>query len=173
MTTTQDCATCGGVGIVNTGHLDGAGNSTDQNRPGCGPGGYPASLNNDEARIIEQIILSALAMGCSITVSNGGDDYEVFACTDADLIRPHVGVTDHTQFLIRAPATMMPRDTVWVLMVHGNSPHEVVADHSDTPFAADLLSAAASLAEAIAEDEIVRSMPFVYRPRHPATNIGE
>jgi hypothetical protein len=135
---------------------------------------YPRHLDPDEARIIDHIILPSLAAGHTISVESGGFGYDVDASTDVNAIRDHIGATDVTHLTILSDN---PGDKgCLVTLVHGNSPHEVIADRTASPFAEALLAPAFLLAGMIEELEnkrLVQALKFIHRPRAAETTIGE
>jgi hypothetical protein len=100
-----------------------------------------------EKRIVKQIVDTALAAGCLITVCDG-EDYPVKRSTDAKAIMAAIMSTDEDVLIIRkADGTKLGS----VYLAYGNDGYDVISDYVDTPEMAPLLAPAKALADKIEE----------------------
>lgn len=105
---------------------------------------YPDHLHPDQARIIDLIIKKALDQGNKISVYGEGE-LDLSRSRDYEKITAEVAATCQTDLRIRHGDRDVTLGTI--TLIHVNCPWEVIADHTDNPYCADLLVEASALAE--------------------------
>lgn len=96
-----------------------------------------------EKEIAARIICDAIAAGYSISVFNGGDDPEIARSRDPEAITKamRASIDDALVFYNHKDRLGM------VLLVYGNSGHDVISDYTDKPVIEALLKGANALAD--------------------------
>lgn len=87
-------------------------------------------MNNHETTEARALIAYLLAQGCELDVYDG-EERTVTDSTDADAVFAALATTDVDELIARRPDH---RSATFVL-IYGNGPGELIADHSDNPFA--------------------------------------
>lgn len=100
-----------------------------------------------EMAILSRIVADAIANGYTVSV-NDGEAWPVVRSRDAAKILAALRTTEADTLLFRD----IEEQTVGVVvLIYGNAPWEVIADHSDKPAIDDLLAGANALALQIEE----------------------
>ncbi len=103
---------------------------------------FPEHMNAGEKTIARALVKSALKARLRVWVLGCGV-CDLADCTDEDRITAEIAATDETTLVFRDSEG---RSVGMVLMVHGNAPWEVIADHTDTPEMRGLLANATAAA---------------------------
>ena len=77
-----------------------------------------------EAAIVRNAVHELLDHGFTLSVDNGGDDYEIDRSTDAEAVIAQLGNTDEDRLLARTGDKIKG----WVHFVYGNDGHDVICD---------------------------------------------
>lgn len=80
-----------------------------------------------EREIATKIVDDALAAGYSISVDNGGDEYEIKESTDKNAILAVMFATDEERVILSKDGK---HHSGWVYLVYGNDGWDVVCDYS-------------------------------------------
>lgn len=98
-----------------------------------------------EAAIVRNAVHELLDHGFTLSVDNGGDDYEIDRSTDAEAIIAELGHTDEDRLLARTGDVIKG----WVHFVYGNDGYDVICDMTVSlePYLPDTLAIAEGYAE--------------------------
>ena len=98
-----------------------------------------------EERIVRNAVHELLDQGFTLSVDNGGDDYEIDRATNAEEVIAELMNTDEDRLLARAGEEIKG----WVHFVYGNDGYDVICDLTVSlePYLPDTLA----LAEAYSE----------------------
>ena len=77
-----------------------------------------------EAAIVRNAVYELLDHGFTLSVDNGGDDYEIDRSVDPDAVIAELMNTDEDRLLARAGNSIKG----WVHFVYGNDGHDVICD---------------------------------------------
>lgn len=77
-----------------------------------------------EERIVHNAVHELLDHGFTLSVDNGGDDYEIDRSVDAEAVIAELMNTDEDRLLARAGESIKG----WVHFVYGNDGHDVICD---------------------------------------------
>jgi hypothetical protein len=106
-----------------------------------------ASDADCELHIIRQLVTTVLDKGFTVSVYDGGA-WPVKRSSDVATIMDALRSTDQDSLVIRDPTGPWSRVGI-VHLIYGNSPWEVIADHTDTPQMCELLEPADAAAKMI------------------------
>lgn len=106
---------------------------------------YPDHLDRDEIRVIDALILDAIAAGYPVSVCDG-EEWSVKRSYDYEEITGGVGHTDETTIRVSDEANDRRADFI---LIHGNLASEVIADMTDTAFARQIAARAETVARAL------------------------
>lgn len=108
----------------------------------------PAIACDTERQIIRAIVEDALRAGCTVSVDNGGDEYELTRSSDLHAIGAAIGHTSVETLVCHRGEGR----GAWVMLIYGNGDGtEVISDHSATDEMEQLLVRAWALAAELAE----------------------
>ena len=98
-----------------------------------------------EAAIVRNAVHELLDHGFTLSVDNGGDDYEIDRSIDAEAIIAQLMNTDEDRLLARTNDIIKG----WVHFVYGNDGHDVICDMTVSlePYLPDTLAIAEGYAE--------------------------
>lgn len=85
-------------------------------------------MNRYERAEARALIAYLLDAGYSLSV-NDGEETTLRGCTDGETVLDALGTTDADTLTAKSPA----RPPLAFLLVYGNGPGELIADHSDSP----------------------------------------
>lgn len=106
---------------------------------------YPDHLDANERQVIDTLIRDVLAMGCTVSVSDG-EGWVVKQSKDYAAITSEIAASDETTIRVRQGDLHAA-----IFFVHGNAPSEVIADMTDTPWARSLVVGAELVAAKLEE----------------------
>ena len=99
-------------------------------------------MNDGEKRVVRRLVKAALDRGYTVSVHDG-EEWPVRKSDSVVEIMAALGATDMERLLLRsADGTRIGS----ILLVYGNSPEEVIADHTDN----ELIQGLVLKAEAVA-----------------------
>lgn len=98
-----------------------------------------------EERIVRNAVHELLDQGFTLSVDNGGDDYEIDRSRDAEAVIAELMNTDEDRLLARAGDTIKG----WVHFVYGNDGYDVICDMTVSlePYLPDTLALAETYSE--------------------------
>lgn len=98
-----------------------------------------------EAAIVRNAVHELLDHGFTLSVDNGGDDYEIDRSIDAEAVIAELGHTDEDRLLARTGDVIKG----WVHFVYGNDGHDVICDMTVSlePYLPDTTAIAEGYAE--------------------------
>jgi hypothetical protein len=98
-----------------------------------------------EAVIVRNAVHELLDHGFTLSVDNGGDDYEIDRSVDAEAVIAQLGHTDEDRLMARTGDTIKG----WVHFVYGNDGYDVICDMTVSlePYLPDTLAIAEGYAE--------------------------
>lgn len=79
-----------------------------------------------ERRIVKLTVSTLLTAGYSLSVHNGGDEFEIKNSTDETAILEKMMETDEERLYANKPG----KKTQWVYFIYGESGWDVIADHT-------------------------------------------
>lgn len=98
-----------------------------------------------EERIVRNAVHELLDQGFTLSVDNGGDDYEIDRSRDAEAVIAELMNTDEDRLLARANEEIKG----WVHFVYGNGGYDVICDMTVSlePYLPDTLALAETYSE--------------------------
>jgi len=98
-----------------------------------------------EAVIVRNAVHELLDHGFTLSVDNGGDDYEIDRSVDAEAVIAELGHTDEDRLMARTGDVIKG----WVHFVYGNDGYDVICDMTVSlePYLPDTLAIAEGYAE--------------------------
>jgi hypothetical protein len=98
-----------------------------------------------EAAIVRNAVYELLDHGFTLSVDNGGDDYEIDRSVDAEAVIAELGHTDEDRLMARTGDVIKG----WVHFVYGNDGYDVICDMTVSlePYLPDTLAIAEGYAE--------------------------
>ena len=98
-----------------------------------------------EAAIVRNAVHELLDHGFTLSVDNGGDDYEIDRSIDAKAVIAELGHTDEDRLMARTNDVIKG----WVHFVYGNDGYDVICDMTVSlePYLPDTLAIAEGYAE--------------------------
>jgi len=98
-----------------------------------------------EERIVRNAVHELLDHGFTLSVDNGGDDYEIDRSVDAEAVIAELGHTEEDRLLARTGDSIKG----WVHFVYGNDGYDVICDMTVSlePYLPDTLAIAEGYAE--------------------------
>jgi len=96
-------------------------------------------MDQNEIKVIDRLIRDALKAGCTVAIHDGEEwsIRPIDKSVDHDVIAAEIAATDETEIVFD-----LGGQRAIFLLVHGNSPSEVIANYTDTPFANGLMTGA-------------------------------
>lgn len=98
-----------------------------------------------EAAIVRNAVHELLDHGFTLSVDNGGDDYEIDRSIDPDAVIAELGHTDEDRLMARTGDVIKG----WVHFIYGNDGYDVICDMTVSlePYLPDTLAIAEGYAE--------------------------
>ena len=98
-----------------------------------------------EERIVRNAVHELLDHGFTLSVDNGGDDYEIDRSVDAEAVIAELGHTEEDRLLARTGDSIKG----WVHFVYGNDGYDVICDMTVSlePYLPDTVALAESYSE--------------------------
>jgi hypothetical protein len=98
-----------------------------------------------EERIVRNAVHELLDHGFTLSVDNGGDDYEIDRSVDAEAVIAELMNTDEDRLLARTGDVIKG----WVHFVYGNAGHDVICDMTVSlePYLPDTVAVAEGYSE--------------------------
>lgn len=89
-------------------------------------------MNHHETKEARALVDYLLMAGCMLSVHDG-EERTLRGSMRADDVMAALGTVEDDRLIAHDPATGEHRGTFW--LIYGNGPGELIADHSDGPFA--------------------------------------